>query len=81
MASTLTQERRVSITDDRRGRIGRGGRRAEDHGVAELSAVIPCTACTVAWASLISFEYQRKQSLATYLCPRCGHLEKRLATP
>jgi hypothetical protein len=75
---TLAPERRVHGIGDRRA-FRRGGRRAEEQGRTEMSLLIPCEACGVAWASLASFEYQRRQSLAIYLCPRCGHLERRLA--
>jgi predicted RNA-binding Zn-ribbon protein involved in translation (DUF1610 family) len=79
MTPTLTHERRASARGDRRRLLSRGGRRAEDQSMAELSLVIPCTACGVEWARLVSFEYQRRQSVATFVCPRCGHLERRAA--
>jgi hypothetical protein len=73
MGPTLTQDRRVSVFDDRRRIMGRGGRRADDCATAEMTSLIPCVACGVAWASLVSLE--SRQSLATYLCPRCGDIE------
>jgi hypothetical protein len=75
---TFAPERRAYGIGDRRA-LRHGGRRAEEHGRAEMSLLIPCMACRIAWASLVSFEYQRRQSLAMYLCPRCGHLERRRA--
>jgi hypothetical protein len=75
---TLAPERRVHGVGDRRA-FRQGGRRAEEHGRTEMSLLIPCAVCCVAWASLVSFDHQRRQSLAIYVCPRCGHLEKRLA--
>jgi hypothetical protein len=74
MAPTLTQDRRVAVFDDRRRIMGRGGRRAEDRATREMTLLIPCVACGVAWAHLVSLE---RQSLATYLCPRCGDIENR----
>ena len=77
MTEIRVVERRLSGVDDRR-RVTRGGRRQEDRRPAGLSVIIPCTACGVAWASLASFEHQRKQSVATYWCPRCGHTHRRV---
>jgi hypothetical protein len=53
------------------------GRRTDDRLASEFSAIIPCTACRVAWAALSSAELQGGQSVATYVCPRCGHQEER----
>ena len=44
---------------------------------AQFSAIIPCV-CGVAWATLRSVADQGEQSVATYICPRCGHLDQRI---
>ena len=77
-----TVDRRVSgVRDRRRISVRQGGRRAEDHRHGKVSALIPCAVCEVAWASLVwcEHEHQVEQSVATYICPRCGHFEKREA--
>ena len=71
-------ERRLPGVPDRRGALGGGGRRAEDQLAAQFSAIIPCV-CGVAWATLRSVADQGEQSVATYICPRCGHLDQRIA--
>jgi hypothetical protein len=77
--SPFAPDRRVSGVADRRLLFGRGGRRVGDYGASELSSIIPCPACHVAWASLHSFHHRRGQSTGTYICPRCGHHEQRIA--
>jgi hypothetical protein len=71
-------ERRVSGVSDRRLVAGRGDRRIGDYQASRTSASIPCPACGIAWASLQSVGYGQGQSTATYVCPRCGHQERRV---
>jgi hypothetical protein len=78
-AAIFAPERRVSGVADGRRFLGRGGRRANDDKTSELAVRLACEACGVAWASLHSFGYQRAQFTATYRCPRCGHLDDRVA--
>jgi hypothetical protein len=81
-AAIFAPERRVSGVADGRRFLGRGGRRANDDKTSALAVRVPCEACGVAWvawASLHSFGYQRGQFTATYRCPRCGHLDDRVA--
>jgi hypothetical protein len=70
--ASVTSERRASRADRRR--LGRGGRRAEDRGVAELRRMTSCMACGT-WAALSALAYQPTRSTATYLCPRCGEFD------
>ena len=71
-------ERRVFGVADRRATLSGGGRRAEDHDALEFSAIIPCLACDDASASLRSVAREGWRLVATYVCPRCGHREKRV---
>jgi hypothetical protein len=64
-------ERRLS------GRRKTSGRRTDDRLAAEFSAIIPCTACRIAWAALSSVVLEGGQSVGTYRCPRCAHEEER----
>jgi hypothetical protein len=73
-------EKRVSPTDDRRGMLGGGGRRAEDHLASQFSTLVPCTECDVAWAALSSVAVESGQPVATYVCRRCQHVETRVGT-
>ena len=75
----FARERRVSGVADRRHLFGRGGRRVSDHRPSEIEASIPCPACGVAWASINAFGYGQGEATATYICPRCGHHETRVA--
>jgi len=52
-------EKRVSSADDRRGRLGGGGRRAEDHLASQFSTMVPCRLCDVSWAALSSVAVER----------------------
>jgi hypothetical protein len=72
-------ERRVSGVADRRRLLGRGGgRRANDSSPSALSTTIACPACHIAWASISAVGHGDDQSTVTYICPRCGHQEKRV---
>jgi predicted RNA-binding Zn-ribbon protein involved in translation (DUF1610 family) len=73
----FTPERRVSGLD-RRLISGRGGRRVGDDGTLETMSAIRCPACGLAWALIRSFGFRQGQATATYICPRCGHHEKRV---
>jgi hypothetical protein len=77
VAPVIAPERRVYGIGDQR-KYRRGGRRAGDGGAAEISSLTPCPMCRVAWAALVSFEYQRRESVAIYVCPRCGHRQNRV---
>jgi hypothetical protein len=77
-AAIFAPDRRGSGVADGRHILVRGGRRAKDRKTSELDVRVACEACGVAWASLSSFGYQRGQFTATYLCPRCGHLDHRV---
>ena len=81
MAETLSLDRRVFGEPDRRHLPRGGGRRAEDQHAPELDIRIPCEACGIAWASLSAFTHARGESMACYICPRCGYLERRVAAP
>jgi hypothetical protein len=76
MAPTLAQDRRVSGTSDRR-LLRRGGRRKDDDSRFEFDLRVACEACGVGWALIRSFTY-RGQSMLCFVCPHCGHLEKRV---
>jgi hypothetical protein len=71
-------ERRVSGVADRRHLFGRGGRRVGDYRAPEMSAIVPCSACGIAWASIYTFIDEQGEATATYICPRCGHHERRV---
>jgi len=43
-----------------------------------LAAVADCTWVAVTSAALSSVAVERGQPMATYLCPRCHHLEHRV---
>ena len=76
--TTLTQDRRLSgfARLDRRQLLARrDGRPAEDQRRSDRLLRVPCPACGIAWASLSSMAAHEGHSTATYLCPRCGHLE------
>jgi transcription elongation factor Elf1 len=77
MARADDLERRVSGTTDRRHMLRCGGRRQNDDNPPELDLRVPCEVCGVAWASLSSVAHEGAQSVATYICPRCGHHEQR----
>jgi hypothetical protein len=72
-------EQRVSGLTDRRGTLGGGGRRDQDQLASQFSAIVPCEACRVAWAALSSVALEAGQPMARYVCPRCGHVERRIA--
>jgi hypothetical protein len=73
-------ERRMSGVADRRRLLGRGGgRRATDSYPSDLITTIACPACHIAWASISAVGYGADQSTVTYICPRCGHQEKRVS--
>jgi hypothetical protein len=57
------------------GRRRTSGRRADDRLASQFAAIIPCTACHVAWASLSSVAHEGGRATAVYLCPRCQHQE------
>ncbi len=78
MVETDSPGRRLSNTDDRRGALGGGGRRAADHLASQFSTIVPCTVCDVAWASLRSVAVERGRPIATYACRKCGHVETRV---
>jgi hypothetical protein len=67
--ATLAQDRRVS------GLARADGRQAEDQRRSDGLLLMPCPAWGIAWASLSSMAAHGGRSTATYLCPRCGHLE------
>jgi hypothetical protein len=71
-------ERRVASTDDRRGALGGGGRRAQDHLASQFSTLVPCTRCDTAWAALSLVAVESGQPMATYVCRRCGRIETRV---
>ena len=77
MAPADDREKRVSGAADRRGTLGAGGRRTADYLASQFSAIIPCPACRVAWASLTSAALEGAQPVAIYVCHRCGHREHR----
>jgi predicted RNA-binding Zn-ribbon protein involved in translation (DUF1610 family) len=76
--ATLTQDRRLSgfARADRRQLLARrDGRQADEERRPDPLLLVPCPACGIAWASLRSTTLQETHATATYLCPRCGHLE------
>jgi hypothetical protein len=74
MAQTFLADRRVSGVADRRRLFGRGGRRRDGSRAAPFKARVPCPACGVAWAGLVSFGDPARGAGARYGCSGCGQV-------